>query len=105
MHFGKALLPNGEGQRKLFANEDTLQKFYSPTATFPGTEIPYNSHGLWVEEHEVLTYGHAGNTMMYSSILMFDPISGVGLVVMANQANDFVYNYGLPHLFLAKQAP
>ena len=33
-----------------------------------------------------------------SDYLLFDPVSGVGTVIMTNQGSEFIYNYGIPPL-------
>ncbi|MDR7869367.1 MAG: serine hydrolase domain-containing protein [Tissierellaceae bacterium] len=94
--FAKALVQNSDGAMKLFNNSETLNEMLSPTLSYVGTDIDYINHGFWSQEFNVQALGHGGNTIMYSSNLMFDPISGVGIVIMTNQGNETVYNYGLP---------
>lgn len=100
--FAKALVPNSQGSKHLFEKSETHTEMYSPTLSYPGTDIDHVNHGFWSHEFNVQTLGHGGNTMMYSSYLMIDPISGVGLVVMTNQNNDMVHNHGLPPLIFGK---
>ena len=96
--FAKALVPNSEGAMKLFIELQTLNEMLSPTLNYVGTDIDYINHGFWSQEFNVQTLGHGGNTVMYSSNLLLDPISGVGIVIMTNQGNETVYNYGLPSM-------
>lgn len=91
--FAKALIPDSVGSGQLFKKSETLTEMFSPTLSFPGTDIDYNNHGFWSHAQAL---GHGGNTNMYSAYLLIDPISGVGLVLMANQAGETTYTYGLP---------
>lgn len=94
--FAKALIPNSDGAMKLFNEPQTLNEMLSPTLTYADTDVDYINHGFWSQEFNVQTLGHGGNTVMYSSNLLLDPISGVGIVIMTNQGGETVYNYGLP---------
>ena len=100
--FAKALVPNSQGSELLFENSETHTKMFSSTLSYPGNNIDHVNHGFWSHEFNVQTLGHGGNTMMYSSHLMIDPVSGVGLAVMTNQNNDMTYNYGLPPMIFGK---
>ena len=100
--FAKALVPDSKGSKHLFEKSETHTEMYSPTLSYTGTDIDHVNHGFWSHEFNVQTLGHGGNTMMYSSYLMIDPISGVGIVVMTNQINDMAYNYGLPPMVFGK---
>ena len=53
-------------------------------------------------EYSVQALGHGGNTDMYSTYLVFDPISGVGTVIMTNQGSEFTYNYGIPPMIFGQ---
>lgn len=94
--FAKALVPNSDGSKKLFKNKESLREMLSPTLKYPGSEVDYVNHGFWSHEYNVQVLGHGGNTDMYSTYLVFDPISGVGTVIMTNQGGEFTYNYGIP---------
>lgn len=100
--FAKALVPGGKGASLLFEKSGTLTEMLSPTLTYPGTDAAYVCHGLWVHEFKVQALGHGGNTNMYSSNLLFDPDSGVGMVIMTNQSGELIYNYGLPETVFGK---
>lgn len=102
LKFAKALVPNTNGSSKLFQKEETLVEMLSPTLKYPGTEIDYVNHGFWSFEFNVQVLGHGGNTNMYSSYLLFDPISKIGLIIMTNQGSELIYNYGLPPLIFGK---
>lgn len=96
--FAKALLPAEDGGSLLFEEDSTLNEMLSPSLTYPGTDIDYINHGLWSHEFNVQTLGHGGNTMMYSSYLLIDPVSQLGMVIMTNQGNEVIYSFGLPEL-------
>lgn len=96
LKFAKALQSNSDGYIKLFKKKETLTEMLSPTLKYPDTKIDYINHGFWSHEFSVQALGHGGNTSMYSSYLLFDPVTGVGIVIMTNQGNEIVYNYGLP---------
>ncbi|MDD4160220.1 MAG: serine hydrolase [Synergistaceae bacterium] len=100
--FAKALLPDSDGAAKLFHKADTADEMFSPTLTYPDTDIDYVNHGFWSSEYNVQALGHAGNTLMYSSHLLLDPVSGTGIVIMTNQSAETVYNYGLPPLIFGE---
>ena len=71
---------------------DTWAEFYTPTSFYAGTNVPRNCHGLWVELRASLTVGHGGNTAGCSSLILVEPQSGLGAVVMTNQQNESVFN-------------
>ncbi|NLO40576.1 MAG: beta-lactamase family protein [Ruminiclostridium sp.] len=96
LKFAQALVPNSEGSKILFNKTQTHTEMFSPSLTFPGTDIPQNSHGFWAHEYAVRAFAHGGNTVMNSAYLLVDPVSGVGFVLMANQAGETTYTYGLP---------
>ncbi|MCR1900095.1 beta-lactamase family protein [Irregularibacter muris] len=101
--FGKALVPKGRDRSELFRKRETLDQFLSPTLFYHDEKnTPRNAHGLWVDKTEVLALGHGGNTPGASANLQFDPISGIGLVVMTNQSGETVYNIGLQEMIFGK---
>ncbi len=100
--FAKALVPNSEGSKKLFDNDETHNVMFTATLKFPGTEIDYNNHGFWSHEYNVQALGHGGNTIMNSSYLLIDPVSGVGIVIMTNQSSETIYTYGLPPMIFGE---
>lgn len=100
--FAKALVPDSVGSKKLFNNEETLAEILSPSLKYPGTEVDYVNHGFWSHEYNVQALGHGGNTNMYSTYLLFDPVTSVGFVVMTNQGSEFTYNYGLAPMIFGK---
>lgn len=83
----------------LFSDPATHDALMTPTAWFPGTEIPMNCHGLWaLESYGVPVLGHGGNTTGCSANLLLDLENGIGMVVMTNQSNEQIYNQELPEL-------
>lgn len=102
--FARALVPGSDGAARLFRKSETHAELFSPTLRYPATDIDFVCHGFWSQEYNVQTLGHGGNTNMYSSTLMLDPRSGVGMVVMTNQGGEIVYNMGLPKLAFGELA-
>ena len=97
--FAQALL----SKKLLFERTETWDKFYSATNTYPGTDIPINTHGLWATEFEnTRTLGHGGNTAGFTTSLLLDFKSGIASVVMANQLYEQNYTAGIPTLIYGK---
>ena len=97
--FGKAMVPKEGEKSLLFKNRETLDEFLSPTLFYNDeNSTPRNSHGLWIDKTGVLVFGHGGNTFGCSTNLQFDPISGIGLVVMTNQSGETNYNIGFQEM-------
>lgn len=99
--FARALTPDDKPS-PLFKNKNTLKEIYTPTSYYKTTEIAKNYHGFFPSEYGVETIGHAGNTFGCSSMLQFDPKSGVGMVVMTNQAHETTYNDEMYELVFGK---
>ena len=93
--FGQALL---EENCPLFSKSETTQELFKPSFFYPGTEIPCNCHGFWMEPFAVPVYGHGGNTAGCSSYLLLDRENGLAVTVMTNQSGESVFNEGLPAL-------
>ena len=90
-------------KKSLFERTETWDKFYSATNTYPGTDIPINTHGLWATEFEnTRTLGHGGNTAGFTTSLLLDFKSGIASVVMANQLYEQNYTAGIPTLIYGK---
>lgn len=84
----------------LFENNSTRDTMLQATSFYGGSDIAENCHGLWTNEHLVQTLGHAGNSGGCTANLVFDPISGLGMVIMTNEPGETAFCYGLPaHLF------
>ena len=82
----------------LFSDSDTWKEMFTPTDYYYGTEIGRNYHGMWMIPLGVQTIGHGGNTAGCSSYLLMNLESGIGTVVMTNQANETVYNIDMMKL-------
>lgn len=100
--FARALTPYDKNPCVLFKNKSTLKEIYTPTSFYASTKIPKNFHGFFASEYGVETIGHGGNTFGCSSMLQFDPLSGVGMVLMTNQAHETIYNYDMYNLVFGK---
>ncbi len=82
----------------LFENDTTREEMFTATSYYGDSDIIKNAHGLWTSEYKVQTLGHGGNTGGCSCNLVFDPESGLGVVVMANECGECAFNYGIPDL-------
>ena len=100
--FAQAIMPNEKNPSPLFKKQSTLEEIYKATSFYGSTKIPKNYHGFFASEYGVETIGHGGNTFGCSSMLQFDPKSGVGMVVMTNQAHETIYNYEMYELIYGK---
>lgn len=100
--FAKAITPNDKRPSPLFKNQKTLDEIYKATSYYSGTDIEKNYHGFFASEYGIQTIGHGGNTFGCSSMLQFDPLSGIGMVVMTNQAHETTYNYDMYELIFGK---
>jgi len=92
--FAKAFVP-GAGQSPFFKEQDTLKRMLEATSYYGDSELKRNAHGLWSLQYQVDIIGHSGNTAGCTASLYFDPISGVGVVVMTNEVAETAFNYGL----------
>lgn len=97
--FGQTLL---KSDCPLFEKESTRKEMFTPTAYLGDSEIPSNYHGFWVLPYGVEVVGHGGNTAGCSSYLALHLESGIGMVVMTNQANESVYNGEMLELIFGK---
>lgn len=93
--FAQAVTLSGDKPSPLFKRQSTLNEIYTPTSFYGSTNVAKNYHGFFASEYGVETVGHGGNTFGCSSMLQFDPVSGVGMVVMTNQAHESVFNYDM----------
>lgn len=92
IHFCSALLPAAGEDSPLFANRETLDLMLSPTLYYGDSGFARNNHGFWTFEYAEPMLGHSGNTAAFSAQLLVHPQSGMGFLVMTNQANESVYN-------------
>ncbi|WP_108831201.1 serine hydrolase domain-containing protein [Aedoeadaptatus coli] len=102
--FARALTPDEAHPSPLFKKQATLREMESPTAFYGSTDVEKNLHGFFASYYGVETLGHGGNTFGCSSMLQFDPVSGVGMVLMTNQAHETVFNYDMYELIYGKFA-
>ena len=86
----------------LFEDNSTRDEMFKPTSFYGNSKIAKNCHGLWTDECKVQVLGHGGNTGGCSSMLKFDPESGIGLVIMTNEPGETMFNYGIPNLIFGK---
>lgn len=82
----------------LFASAETHRAFLSATSFFGDSDLPKNCHGMWTAFYGRQMLGHGGNTIGCTANLLFDPESGDGIVVMANECGESAFCYGLPAL-------
>ena len=82
----------------LFEKNATRDEMFSATSYFGDTKVEKNCHGLWVQQHKVTTLGHDGNSGGCTCALEFDPVSGLGIVVMTNEPGETAFCSGIPVL-------
>ena len=100
----RALTPDDAHPSPLFKKQATLREMETPTGFYGSTDVEKNLHGLFASYYGIETLGHGGNTFGCSSMLQFDPVSGVGMVLMTNQAHETIYNYDMYELVYGKFA-
>lgn len=100
--FAQAITPNKKAPCPLFKKQETLELMYTATSYYGESQVPNNYHGFFASQLGVETLGHGGNTFGCSSMLQFEPDSGMGMVVMTNQAHEQAYNYGMYELIFGK---
>ena len=86
----------------LFEKNSTRAEMFKPTSYYGDSDIAKNCHGLWTDECKIQVLGHGGNTGGCSSMLKFDPESGLGVVIMTNEPGETMFNYGIPNLLFGK---
>lgn len=100
--FAQAITPDKSKQCPLFKKQETLEQLYTATSFYGSSGVPNNYHGFFAGQYGVETLGHGGNTFGCSTMLQFDPDTGIGMVVMTNQAHEKVYNYDMYELIFGK---
>ena len=100
--FAQAITPNENKPCPLFEKQETLEQIYTATSFYGSSNVPNNYHGFFANQYGVETLGHGGNTFGCSTMLQFDPNTGIGMVVMTNQAHEQVYNYDMYELIFGK---
>ena len=102
--FARALTPDEKHPSPLFKKQATLKEMETPTGFYGSTDVEKNLHGLFASYYGIETLGHGGNTFGCSAMLQFDPTSGVGMVLVTNQAHETVYNDDMYELIYGKFA-
>lgn len=100
--FAQAITPNKNSACPLFEKQETMETMYTATSYYGDSNVPNNYHGLFANQFGVETLGHGGNSMHCSSMLLFNPDCGIGMVVMTNQTHEQVYNYDMYELIFGK---
>lgn len=93
--FGQALVA---ADCPLFEKNATREEMFRPVTTYGDTGVAKNCHGFWTGEYGVQTLGHGGNTVGCTANIEIDPVSGLGIVVMANEPGETAFCYGIPGL-------
>ena len=71
---------------------------FTATSYYGDSDIAKTCHGFWTSEYAVQTIGHAGNSHGCTANLVFDPESGLGVVVLVNEPGECMFSYGIPSL-------
>ena len=95
MTFAKAFVPKEGEKSPLFQKKETLERMKETSAFYGDTDIPRVCHGFLTLQYTKDIMGHPGNTNGFTSTLMFEPESGLGVVIMSNQLGETVFNYGI----------
>lgn len=93
--FAKAFVPQEGTQCPLFQNKETLDQMMEATSYYGDSDIARNCHGFWTLQYTEDIMGHNGNTSGCTSTLMFQPESGLGVIIMTNEAGETAFNYGI----------
>lgn len=96
--FAKSFTATSDEECKLFNSIDTLKLMKEATLFFGDSDLERNCHGMWVSHFTNNTIGHNGATNGFSTTFMFDPRTGVGIVIMTNEMGEGTFNSGLPEL-------
>lgn len=96
--FAQAITPNENQPCLLFEKQETLEQLYTATSFYGSSGVANNYHGFFASYYGIETLGHGGNTFGCSTMLQFDPETGIGMVVMTNQAHEKIYNYDMYEL-------
>lgn len=96
--FAKMFTAATDEECMVFESVETL-KFMKEASSFYGeSDLPRNCHGMWVSHFTKNTLGHSGATNGFTTSFMFEPQSGLGLVIMTNEPGESTINSGLPYL-------
>ncbi len=81
-----------------FEKNETREEMFTATSFYGDSDIAENCHGLWTEQFRIPTLGHGGNTGGCTANLQFDPISGLGIVVLTNEPGETMFSTGFVSL-------
>ena len=82
----------------LFEKNCTRDEMFSATSYYGNTKVEKNCHGLWTQQHKVMTVGHDGNSGGCTCALEIDPVSGLGIAIMVNEPGETAFTCGIPVL-------
>ena len=100
--FAIALMPEPGLASPLFQNPDTIGTMLSPSYEEGGSGT---AHGFFqLDSATVPAYGHGGNTVSFSSQLVFVPEERFGLVVLTNAGGEMDILFGLQNLLVGNKA-
>lgn len=98
--FGQAFVPADGEVSPLFKKRETLDEMQSPTLYYADGQTARNCHGFWTDEYSVPLLWHNGGTAGSTSWFAYNMETGVGVVILTNQAAESVYTTGiLPMVF------
>lgn len=100
--FGQAFLPSDGEKSPLFAERETLDAMLSPSLYYADGATARNAHGFWIDYLGVPVLWHNGGTKGSASWFSFDPVSGTGMITLANQPGEAIFNVGLLPLVFGK---
>lgn len=72
----------------LFQNPETQAKLFSASDFFGDSDIPTSFHGFASLELGVRVIGHDGSTFGYQSMMLFDPVTKIGMVYLTNDPSS-----------------
>ncbi|WP_379151157.1 serine hydrolase domain-containing protein [Paenibacillus sp. sgz5001063] len=102
IRFAQAFLTAKGKQSPLFEQADTLAKMLSPSLFYADGTSVRNYHGFWTDQFGVPVIWHNGGTIGSSSWFAFDPVSGIGTIILTNQQHESVFNCGILPLVFGK---
>lgn len=98
--FAQALSLSNDGSTPLFKKAETLKEMLSPTAYYGDGITARNCHGFWTDHYSIPVLWHNGGTAGSTSWFTFDPVSGIGVIILTNQSGEYTYTCGiLPMIF------
>ncbi len=98
--FAQSLQLAGSKCTPLFGHAETLKLMQSPSAYYADGTTPRNCYGFWTDHYSIPVLWHNGGTAGSTSWFAFDPVSGLGVVILTNQSEEYIYTCGiLPMVF------